>query len=145
VKHLLKLDETCGEEPAAVCVRPGRSLELPSNITDFDCELERKNTMYVVCVTIRVVPDHLEDFIQATRANHLATRGEPGNVRFDVLQEVDDPTRFLLYEVYRSEKDFKAHQTTEHYFGWRHAVADWMAEKRVGVKHESLFPADPEF
>ena len=101
--------------------------------------------MYVVCVTIRVEPDHLEEFIQATRANHLATRGEPGNVRFDVLRETSDPTRFFLYEVYRSEEDFKAHQETAHYLGWRHTVADWMAEKRQGVKYESLFPADREF
>ena len=101
--------------------------------------------MYVVCVTIRVKPDHLEEFLVATEANHCSTRSEPGNVRFDVLRDVSDPTRFFLYEVYRTEEDFKAHQKTEHYFAWRDTVVYWMAEKRQGVKLESLFPSDEDF
>ncbi len=101
--------------------------------------------MYVVCVTIRVKPDHLEEFLFATEANHRSTRSEPGNVRFDVLRDVSDSTRYFLYEVYRTEEAFKAHQQTEHYFAWRDTVADWMAEKRQGVKLESLFPSDEDF
>ena len=101
--------------------------------------------MYVVCVTVWVVPGHEEEFIRATEANHRGTRQEPGNVRFDVLRAQDDPGRFFLYEVYRSEEDFRAHQQTGHYLAWRETVADWMARKREGVKHASLFPADAAF
>ena len=98
--------------------------------------------MYVVCVTVWVEPGHEDSFIEATRLNHLGTRGEPGNLRFDVLRKVDEPGRFFLYEVYRTADDFAAHQQTEHYQTWKATVADWMARKREGVKHESLFPAD---
>lgn len=98
--------------------------------------------MYVVCVTIRVQAGHEDAFVSATQTNHVATRSEPGNVRFDVLRHEDDPTRFFLYEVYRSREDFVAHQKTPHYLAWKAAVADWMAEPRQGVKHHSLLPDD---
>jgi len=101
--------------------------------------------MYVVCVTIHVKPGHEEAFTAATEANHLGTRGEPGNLRFDVLRHVDDPAAFFLYEVYRTAADFAAHQRTEHYATWKAIVADWMAEPRQGVKYESLFPAASDF
>jgi autoinducer 2-degrading protein len=96
--------------------------------------------MYVVVVRIRVVPGRENDFIAACRKNHEGTRKEPGNLRFDVLRQEDDPTRFALYEVYRSKEAFAAHQQTEHYLAWRAAVADWMAEPRQGIRHSSLFP-----
>jgi autoinducer 2-degrading protein len=95
--------------------------------------------MYVVCVTVMVKQGHEQDFIAATEKNHLGSVAEPGCVRFDVLQAEDNPSRFFLYEVYRSKDDFKAHQQTEHYLGWKQTVADWMAEPRQGVKHVSLF------
>lgn len=95
--------------------------------------------MYVVSVTIHVKPHHLAEFIEATLDNARNTRQEPGNLRFDVSQAVDDPGRFLLYEAYLSEDDFKAHQQTEHYHRWRETVADWMAQPREGVKHNTLF------
>jgi len=98
--------------------------------------------MYVVCVTVWVTPGHEDTFIEATRLNHLGTRAEPGNLRFDVLRKVDEPARFFLYEVYRTQEDFAAHQQTEHYLTWKATVADWMARDREGVKHESLFPPD---
>jgi autoinducer 2-degrading protein len=98
--------------------------------------------MYVVCVTVWVKPEHVDQFIAATRDNHLNTRQEPGNVRFDVLQAEDDPARFFLYEVYRSKDDFTRHQQTPHYLRWRETVADWMAQPRQGVRHRSLFPLD---
>jgi len=101
--------------------------------------------MYVVCVTVHVKEGDEQRFIEATAANHRGTRQEPGNVRFDLLQAVDDPRRFFLYEVYRSPDDFKAHQQTEHYLAWREAVAGWMARPREGVKHTSLYPADGDF
>ncbi|HTL51332.1 MAG TPA: antibiotic biosynthesis monooxygenase [Planctomycetota bacterium] len=101
--------------------------------------------MYVVCVTIRVKPEYIEPFKAASRDNHENTRKEPGNLRFDVLQGEDDPTRFFLYEVYRKKEDFASHHKTEHYARWRDTVNPWMAEPRVGVKHFSLFPADENF
>ena len=98
--------------------------------------------MFVVSVTIFVKADKVDDFKQATLNNARNTRKEPGNVCFDVHQAQDDPTRFLLYEVYREPDDFKAHQQTEHYLRWRETVADWMAKPREGVKHASIYPED---
>src|ERR1700682_5798007 len=96
--------------------------------------------MFVVCVTVRVVPGQSDAFVVAARANAEATRREPKNVRFDVLRAVDDPSRFFLYEVYRAEEGFREHQRTAHYLAWRETVAPWMAEPRVGIKHVPLFP-----
>jgi len=100
--------------------------------------------MYVVSVTVFVSEPHVREFIDATLDNARNTRQESGNVRFDVCQAVDDPTRFLLYEVYQSADAFKAHQQTEHYLRWRETVADWMAQPRQGVKHDSIFFGDGE-
>lgn len=100
--------------------------------------------MYVVSVTVFVHPDKVDGFIQATLDNARNTRQEPNNVRFDVSQSASEPTRFLLYEVYRSAADFAAHQQTEHYLRWRETVADWMAQPRQGVKHDSIFFGDSE-
>jgi autoinducer 2-degrading protein len=96
--------------------------------------------MYVVCVHVHVKPDDREDFIQATLENARNTVHEPGNLRFDVLQQADDPNRFVLYEAYCDEAGAAAHKDTPHYAAWRDAVAPWMAEPRHGVKHTSLFP-----
>ena len=96
--------------------------------------------MFVVCVTVWVKPGFEDRFIEATRKNHEGTRKEPGNLRFDVLQKTDDPGQFFLYEAYGEEEDFKAHQQTKHYLEWKETVADWMAQKRQGVKHNSLLP-----
>jgi autoinducer 2-degrading protein len=96
--------------------------------------------MYVVVVRVQVVPDQVDEFVEATRENARNTRNEPGNVRFDVLRANDDPNRFLLYEVYHSEQDFQAHQRTPHYLAWKERVAPMMAAPRVGEKHTSLFP-----
>jgi autoinducer 2-degrading protein len=96
--------------------------------------------MFVVCVTVRVVPGHADAFVAATRVNAAATRREPKNVRFDVSRALDDPSRFFLYEVYRDEEGFREHQQTPHYLAWRGIVAPLMAEPRVGVKHLAVFP-----
>jgi autoinducer 2-degrading protein len=98
--------------------------------------------MFVVAVTVFVKKDRVGDFIEATSENARDTRGEPGNVRFDVSQSNEDPNRFLLYEVYHGEEDFKRHQQTGHYLQWKAKVADWMAQPRQGVRHASLFPPD---
>ena len=97
--------------------------------------------MQVTIVHIHVRPEHIDDFIRVTRANHEASIQEPGNLRFDVLRATDDPNRFVLYECYVNEAAAAAHKTTPHYEVWRVAVADWMVEPRVGVRYEGLFPA----
>ena len=96
--------------------------------------------MHVACVHVHVKPEHRDEFIQATLENARGTVEEPGNLRFDVIQQVDDPNRFVLYEAYRDEAGMNAHKETPHYARWRDAVAPWMAEPRRGVKHLSLFP-----
>ena len=96
--------------------------------------------MFVVSVTVWVKPGREQEFIAATLQNARATRGETGNFRFDVNQSNDDPTRFLLYEVYRDPEAFKTHQQTDHYLAWRTTVEDWMKRKREGIKHFSIFP-----
>jgi (4S)-4-hydroxy-5-phosphonooxypentane-2,3-dione isomerase len=95
--------------------------------------------MYVVSVTIHVKPELVDAFLQATLDNARNTRLEPGNVRFDVLQAEQPPTRFLLYEAYHSPDDFASHQKTDHYLKWRETVADMMAQPREGVRHQSIF------
>jgi (4S)-4-hydroxy-5-phosphonooxypentane-2,3-dione isomerase len=98
--------------------------------------------MFVVCVTIQVVPEHRDAFLAATRLNAEATRREPGNIRFDVLRAVDDPSRFFLYEAYLDDKAFRDHQRQPHYLTWKDRVAAWMAQPRVGLQYESILP-DP--
>ena len=98
--------------------------------------------MHVTLVHVKVKPERVEDFIAATRANHEGSVREPGNRRFDVLQDPADPSRFLLYEVYASEADATAHKQTAHYLAWRDAVAEMMAEPRQGVPWRGLFPED---
>jgi len=100
--------------------------------------------MFVACVHVHVKPEHREEFIRASLENARNTIQEPGNLRFDVLQQADDPNRFILYEVYVDEGASKAHKDTPHYARWRDTVAPWMAEPRRGVLHTSLFPALPQ-
>jgi (4S)-4-hydroxy-5-phosphonooxypentane-2,3-dione isomerase len=98
--------------------------------------------VYVVSVTIYVNPEQVGLFIEATLENARNTRLEPGNVRFDVLQAEQSPSRFLLYEAYHSADDFAAHQRTAHYLKWKETVADMMAQPREGIRHHSLFFGD---
>lgn len=96
--------------------------------------------MYIVLVFIRVKPEHVDAFIAATRDNHLHTRKEAGNVRFDVARLNDDPCAFRYYEAYVDEAAFKAHQQTAHYFRWRDTVEPYMAERRRGERATSILP-----
>jgi len=96
--------------------------------------------MYAVCVHVSVKEENRDEFIEATLENARATIQEPGNMRFDVIQQIDDPNRFVLYEVYCDESGMEAHKETPHYAKWRDTVGPWMAEPRRGVKHQSLFP-----
>ena len=97
--------------------------------------------MNVTVVHVRVKPEHIVEFVEATRLNHEASVREPGNRRFDVLQSADEPTHFILYEAYASPADAAAHKQTAHYARWRDTVADMMAEPRRGVPMNGLCPA----
>jgi autoinducer 2-degrading protein len=101
----------------------------------------KERIMQVTLVHVRVRPQSVDAFIAATRANHEASVGEPGNRRFDVLQAPEDATRFILYEAYASAADAAAHKQTAHYLAWRDAVAGMMAEPRRGEPMNGLFPA----
>ena len=96
--------------------------------------------MFVVCVHVHVIAEHRDAFLEATLENARNTIKEPGNLRFDVNQQADDPNRFVLYEVYLDESGMSAHKETAHYAKWADTVAPFMAEPRRGVKHVSLFP-----
>ena len=98
--------------------------------------------MIVTCVTVYVREEHIDDFITATVKNHNCSIGEPGNLRFDVLQCTTDPSRFMLYEAYESEEASAAHKETAHYQEWKKTVADWMAKPREGVPHNVICPKD---
>ena len=96
--------------------------------------------MQVTIVHVHVKAEYVEAFIGACRLNHEQSIQEPGNLRFDVLQLADDPSRFVLYEAYESSDDAAAHKQTSHYLEWRETVADWMAEPRQGISYNGLYP-----
>lgn len=96
--------------------------------------------MHVTLVHVHVKPEHIDDFIAASRLNHQASIQEAGNRRFDVLQSPENPAHFVLYEAYLSAEDAVAHKQTAHYLAWRDTVADWMAEPRQGIQYQGLFP-----
>ena len=96
--------------------------------------------MHVTLVHVWVKPGREAPFIEATRANHLASVKEPGNLRFDVLQDPNEPRHFILYEAYASDLDAAAHKETAHYLTWRETVADLMARPRQGIPMRGLLP-----
>jgi autoinducer 2-degrading protein len=98
--------------------------------------------MIVTCVYVNVKAEQTENFIKATLENHTQSVKEPGNLRFDLLQDAQDPFRFLIYEAYESEEASAAHKNTPHYLKWRDTVANWMAEPRQGVKYNIVAPID---
>lgn len=98
--------------------------------------------MYIAHVYVHVKPEFLEAFKQATIENASHSVNEPGVARFDVVQQMDDPTRFVLIEVYRDEQAPAKHKETEHYARWRDTVAEMMAEPRTSIKYSNLFPND---
>jgi (4S)-4-hydroxy-5-phosphonooxypentane-2,3-dione isomerase len=101
--------------------------------------------MLVVHVHVHVKPECVEAFKAATLENARASVQEPGIARFDVTQQADDPTRFVLVEAYRTADAPAAHKETAHYAKWRDAVAPMMAEPRTSVKFGGVFPSDPEW
>lgn len=98
--------------------------------------------MIVTSVTIYVKKEHVDEFLAASMENHQNSVKEPGNMRFDVLQCMDDPCRFLLYEAYETEAAALAHKDTAHYLKWRQTVESWMARPREGVRHHVVAPTD---
>jgi autoinducer 2-degrading protein len=96
--------------------------------------------MQVTIVQVHVKPERVPDFIEACRLNHQGSIAEPGNRRFDILQQAEDPTRFVLYEAYASAAEAAAHKATPHYLAWRDTVAEMMAEPRQGTAYRGLFP-----
>ncbi len=101
--------------------------------------------MLVVHVHVQVKPEAVEIFKQATLANARESVREPGIARFDVVQQQDDPTRFVLVEAYRTLEASAAHKETKHYQVWRDTVAPMMAVPRSGVKFSTLFPDDADW
>lgn len=101
--------------------------------------------MLVVHVHVHVKPECIDAFKAATLANARESLKEPGVVRFDVVQQHDAPTRFVLIEVYRDAEAAAAHKETQHYPAWRDAVAPMMAEPRQSVKFSNVFPDDPNW
>jgi (4S)-4-hydroxy-5-phosphonooxypentane-2,3-dione isomerase len=102
---------------------------------------EGDGRMVITFVHVRVLPEHIEAFKAASLENAKNSVLEPGVFRFDVVQQKDDPERFVLIEIYRTEEDPARHKETAHYKAWRDAVAGWMAEPRKAVHYRGLFPA----
>ena len=97
--------------------------------------------MYIVHVFVHVKPEFVDSFKAAALENASNSVREPGVARFDVVLQQDDPTRFVLVEVYRDAvKAPAAHKETAHYARWRDAVADMMAEPRTNIKYTNIFP-----
>lgn len=101
--------------------------------------------MLVVHVQVKVKPEYIQAFLDATLANARESVQEPGIAAFDVMQHQEDPTRFVLVEAYRNAEAPAAHKATAHYATWRDTVAPMMAEPRSSVKYTNRFPPDPEW
>jgi quinol monooxygenase YgiN len=99
--------------------------------------------MFIVHVFVHVKPDQVDAFRAASLENAKNSVQEPGVARFDVIQQRDDPTRFVLVEVYRTPDDPAKHKETAHYAKWRDAVEPMMAEPRSSIKYDNCFPDDP--
>ena len=98
--------------------------------------------MLIVHVHVQVKPECIESFYQATLENARSSVNEHGIARFDVLQQTDDPARFVLVEVYRTAEAPGLHKETAHYKRWRDTVEPFMAQPRKSVKFSNIFPAD---
>jgi quinol monooxygenase YgiN len=103
------------------------------------------NSLIVVHVHARVKPEGIEAFRAASIENSRESRKEPGIARFDVVQSAEDPTRFVLVEVYRSADAPAAHKATAHYARWRDTVADLMAEPRTAQRYVNVAPEDQDW
>ncbi len=98
--------------------------------------------MQIVLVHVNVKPEFVESFKQVTLENASNSVKEAGIARFDVIQQADDPTKFILVEVYKTADAPAAHKETAHYAHWHDTVAEMMAEPRQGIKYDNIFPTD---
>ena len=98
--------------------------------------------MQIVHVHVHVKPEFVEAFKQATIENASKSIQEAGIARFDVIQQTDDPTKFVLVEVYKTANAPGLHKETPHYKLWRDAVMKMMVEPRQGIRYANLFPSD---
>jgi (4S)-4-hydroxy-5-phosphonooxypentane-2,3-dione isomerase len=98
--------------------------------------------MFIAHVFVHVKQDYIEAFKEASKENAQNSIREPGITRFDVIQQRDDPTRFVLVEVYKTEEDTSHHKETPHYKKWRDRVEEMMAEPRYPIKYTNIFPDD---
>lgn len=96
--------------------------------------------MIATVVHIWVKEGQQEAFIKASELNHCSSINEPGNIRFDVLQDANNPLKFSIYEVFENQEAVDFHKTTKHYKYWRDTVADMMAKSRESDKHIVLYP-----
>jgi len=96
--------------------------------------------MLIVHVFVHVKEDRIEDFKRATLKNARNSINEPGIARFDVVEQKDEPARFILVEVYRTPEAPAKHKKTEHYVKWRDTVEKMMAEPRSSIKFTNVFP-----
>jgi autoinducer 2-degrading protein len=101
--------------------------------------------MHILHVYCHVKPEHIEAFKQATAENGAKSRKEPAIARFDVVQQTDDPTRFVLVEVYRTADGHAKHKETEHYNTWNTKVADWLFEPRSRTVFTNISPTDQDW
>ena len=98
--------------------------------------------MFIVHVFVHVKPDKVEEFKSASMENARNSVKESGIARFDVIQQQDDPSRFVLVEVYRTADDPARHKETQHYQKWRDTVEYMMAEPRCAIKYQNIFPGE---
>ena len=96
--------------------------------------------MFIVHVFVHVKREHIEEFKAVTLENARNSVQEPGIARFDVIQQTDDPSRFVLVEVYRTPGDAGRHKETHHYHVWRQSAEDMMVEPRISIKYTNIFP-----
>jgi (4S)-4-hydroxy-5-phosphonooxypentane-2,3-dione isomerase len=98
--------------------------------------------MIVTFVHVWVKENYINEFLDATIENHKNSVKEPGNLRFDILQDAENRSKFTLYEAYDSEESAAAHKETAHYLKWRETVANMMTQPRKGIKHDIVYPKE---
>ena len=101
--------------------------------------------MHILHVHVHVKPEHLDAFQTATVENASHSVQEPGCARFDVIQQADDPTRFVLVEIYRDAQALAAHRETPHYHAWIERATDMLAEPRTRTVYRNVCPGDDAF
>jgi len=119
-----------------------RLLKYKLHIVTLGLYYSQGGSMLIVQVFIHVKSESVEAFKAASMENAAQSILEPGCARFDVIQQLDDPNRFVLYEAYRTQADNDFHKQTAHYLKWREAVADMQAEDRSSIKYTGCFPPD---